>query len=131
MTLGELLEWVTRAPPGTMIEAAALREVLESDGPLESPTPALVLTVESTWQERLWTAPDDTRIGARELAEALGRPRSWVYRRTAPSKRAPLPHRKLDGELVFVIGEVRAWLRDHETVVASVVQVPQATIASA
>lgn len=69
------------------------------------------------WAERLWTAPAETRLGVRELAEAVGRPRSWVYRHTAPSgDLAPIPHRRLDGLLVFLAGEVRDWLRANEEV---------------
>lgn len=67
------------------------------------------------WAERLWTAPADTRLGVRELAEAVGRPRSWVYRHTSPKgDLAPIPHRRLDGLLVFIAGEVRDWLKANE-----------------
>jgi predicted DNA-binding transcriptional regulator AlpA len=73
------------------------------------------LPLASSWRERLWTVPADTRLGVIEVAEAMGRPKSWVYRRTSvKSGKAPLPHRKLDGELVFVAGDVRAWLKRHE-----------------
>lgn len=63
-----------------------------------------------------------------ELAEAIGRPRSWVYRHTSTTSGCPvLPHRKLDGELLFTAGEIRAWLRDHEVVMqyGGVVAVPR------
>ena len=73
--------------------------------------------VEPTWRERLWTAPAEVRIGTQEVAEALGKPVSWVYRHTSgKSGYTLLPHRKLDGELLFVVGEIRAWVRDHEQV---------------
>jgi len=126
-TISELVQWLAKAPAGTMLAAAAISELLESARPKEPLPPAAVLPVEPTWRERLWTAPAETRIGVRELAEAVGRPRSWVYRRTAPSAdRAPLPHRKLDGELVFVVGEIRAWLREHETVLVPAVEMAAA-----
>ena len=113
-SLGDVLDWLRRAPAGTMLDAARIRDVLEQAAPATTPSPP-TMPVQPTWRERLWTAPAETRIGVAELAEALGRPRSWVYRRTAPNgQRAPLPHRKLDGELVFVVGEIRDWLQEHE-----------------
>ena len=109
-----------------MLEATALLGLLAGAEPFSAPAAPRVATFEPTWRERLWTVPPETRIGVRELAEALGRPKSWVYRRTAPhGERAPLPHRKLDGELVFIVGEIRGWLPDHETVVAEPVHLSQ------
>ena len=58
--------------------------------------------------------PAEVRLGVAEVAEALGRPKSWVYARTGPKAENPLPHRKLDGSLTFTAGEVRAWIRAHE-----------------
>lgn len=121
--LQDLLDWLRRAPAGTTLDASAIRDLLERATPAAAEPPPTTLPIEPTWRERLWTAPAETRIGVRELAEAVGRPRSWVYRRTGPnSPRAPLPHRKLDGELVFVVGEIRDWLRDHESGLAPVLQ---------
>ena len=73
--------------------------------------------LEPTWREKLWTAPAEVRIGTQEVAEALGKPVSWVYRHTSgKSGYTLLPYRKLNGELLFVVGEIRAWVRDHEQV---------------
>lgn len=74
---------------------------------------------EPTWRERLWTCPEQTRLGVREAAEALGRPVSWVYRRTSPKAlaaggHAPLPARRLDGELYFSAADLREWIAQHE-----------------
>ena len=67
------------------------------------------------WRERLWTAPPDTRLGVRDVAEALGRPRSWVYRAVAAARGSRrLPARRLDGELVFEAGAVREWVQRWE-----------------
>lgn len=93
---GWVLEQLEREPAP---EAELARE--RSDGP----------DIEPTWREKLWTAPAETRIGTQEVAEAIGRPVSWVYRAKS------LPRRKLDGELLFVVGEIRAWVRDHEDVI--------------
>src|SRR5438445_7230594 len=71
----------------------------------------------TSWAEKLWTCPRETRLGVRELAEAIGRPRSWVYRHSAPrGDLSPIPHRRLDGLIVFTAGEVRDWLRKNEEV---------------
>lgn len=92
--------------------ARVLREIPAASAP------AAAVPREETWRERLWTVPPETRIGRTELLEALGRPRSWLYRCTSAGSRHPrIPHRKLDGELVFVVGEVRAWLLQREEVV--------------
>ena len=73
---------------------------------------------EPTWRERLWTAPAESRIGRDELLEAVGRPASWLYRHTSQKGDcARIPHRKMDNELVFVVGEVRQWLCEHEEIV--------------
>jgi predicted DNA-binding transcriptional regulator AlpA len=97
------------------LDAAAVLNLLEQVVPTTTPVPCENVDANVSWKERLWTAPAETRIGVRELAEALGRPRSWVYRRTGTKgNKAPLPHRKLDGELVFIVGEIRTWLAHHE-----------------
>ena len=72
-----------------------------------------------TWREKLWIAPAETRIGTVELAEAFSRPKSWVYAHTQAEAKDPLPRRKLDGVLVFAVGEVRAWVRESEEVLVA------------
>lgn len=89
----------------------AAREV-QSSGSDERPPSRQV--VELTWRERLWQAPAECRIGVEELREALGVSESWVYNRTRESADPRLPHAKLGGALSFKVGEVRAWIRDHE-----------------
>lgn len=79
------------------------------------------------WREKLWIVPSETRIGTTELAEALGRNENWIYRRTQQSADDPIPHRKLDGSLVFRVGEVRAWLRKREDVLAAGPSAPATT----
>ena len=114
--LAALLEWLRSAPPGTTIPAASLAETLASVTTAAPTAPPEPLT--HTWREKLWLVPAETRLGVREAAEAIGRPVSWVYRRTGEgSVKAPLPHRKLDGELVFTAGDLRAWLKGHETMI--------------
>lgn len=75
------------------------------------------------WRVRIWTCPPETRLRVLELEEALGRPRSWIYRRTSERAAAAngrhgrldmIPHRKLGGELVFVAGDIRRWIEERE-----------------
>jgi predicted DNA-binding transcriptional regulator AlpA len=76
--------------------------------------------VQVTWTERLWSAPADARIGRDELLEALGKSQSWLYALTSQKTKLSrrIPHRKtVDGELVFVVGEIRDWLRSREVVI--------------
>lgn len=92
---------------------AAAASAVRAPFPTPSPQPS-----PSSWRERFWTAPDETRIGVRELAEALGKSRSWIYHRTARNSEAiPLPSRTIaSGKLEFVVGEVRAWLAQVEII---------------
>jgi len=69
---------------------------------------------EPSWRVRLWEVPSETRLGVAEVAEALGRPPSYIYARTGPKAEDRIPHRKMDGTLLFTAGELRAWIRSHE-----------------
>lgn len=116
--LADLHRWATEAAAlSAMVPAAKLVELLDS---FEAPEAPEVRPVESaTWRERLWSVPAETRLGVGEVAEALGRPKSFVYARTGPKADDPIPHRKLDGSVVITAGELRAWIRDREEVVAA------------
>lgn len=115
MTGPELRAWLAQAPAGTSLTAAALLELLGDQQPAAAVPVVAPAPLELTWRERLWLVPAETRIGTLEACEALGRSRSWLYRQLGAA--SPPPHRKLDGELVFVVGELRAWLRGIEEVV--------------
>lgn len=121
-TLGQkrLLERLRGLPAGTMIPAESLIEWLGEDADVTTevhvpPTPPVPTS--ENWRTLLWTAPSECRIGRHEVCEALGRPRSWLYRQTSTKADHRIPHRKLDGELVFIVGEIRTWLREVEDVV--------------
>lgn len=115
MTELELRSWLAQAPPGTLVPAEALAQTLASSSPAGVSNTAPAAT---SWRERLWLVPADTRIGVVEVLEAIGRTRSWLYRHTGPnSPGSRIPHRKLDGELVFLAGEVRQWLTETERIV--------------
>ena len=91
----------------------------ENQGSVEAHGPELAETLPVDWRERLWVVPAETRLGVTELCEALGRSRSWVYRHTGScsQENRVLPHRLLEGSLIFVAGEVRTWIREHEEVI--------------
>src|SRR5690606_18010224 len=93
-----------------------LSDRVRDPSPGGNPSPA-------SWRERLWTAHPETRLGVRELAEALGKSRSWVYSRTGRSCPAGrrIPHSLDDsGEHSFRVGEIRDWLVRSETRVLSI-----------
>lgn len=121
-SLSDIISWLAEAPTGTLISADALAAILrgrskDEEHTVSPPSPAAT-TSPTSWRERLWTVAPDTRLGVQEVAEAVGRSRDWVYRHTGPSGSGiRLPHRKLDGALVFVASEVRNWLIDAEHVV--------------
>jgi len=121
-SLADFLRWLAIAPASTTIAAPDLRAILEplavdrtTSSPVSPPdVPA------ATWREKLWSVPPETRLGVREAAEACGRPVSWIYRHTSEKSASAddrLPHKKFDGELTFVVGELRAWLTAHEETV--------------
>lgn len=124
--LQALVAWLELAPAGTTIGAGDLLGILapmstSADGcSSQVPAPPAATGLPQTWRERIWTVPAETRLGVAEVVEAIGRPKSFVYRHTsAKSGLTLIPHRKMDGELVFVAGEVRTWLRDQEEVIAA------------
>ena len=126
---GKILAQFRGLPRGTLVPVEAVLDALAACPGLESldPSPSLAAPTRPTtvalaeaqsWRVLLWTAPAETRIGRAELLEAVGRPKSWLYRHTGKAGRCPrIPHRRVDGELVFVVGELRAWLVQHEVVV--------------
>ena len=117
-TLFELRQWAAKAPPGTMLSADVLVEMLDDVIEVEPTIEQAKDTVPPLpWTHLFWTADPETRIGRTELLEALNRPASWAYRHTGSKAENRIPHRKLDGELVFVVGEVRRWLREREEIV--------------
>ena len=102
-----------------------LADALDALAAQPAATPPPVSPAVTTWRERLWTCDPQVRIGVPELSEGVDRPKSWVYRAARGNGSCPpLPHRKLDGQLVFVAGEVRRWLVEHEQTVVPGRMVP-------
>ena len=117
--LTDLQRWLATAPNGTMVSTETLAEMLDGLDVEPAHQPDQVTSPPLPWSVLLWSADPETRIGRNELLEAIGKPRSWLYRRTGAKAKHRIPHRKLDGELVFVVGEIRRWLRDREEIVAA------------
>ena len=126
----ELRDWLASAPLGTQLPAASLLEAVDEalgDEQAKEPSngvPESALPLSLNWRAQLWLVPAETRLGVRELAEALSRSPSWIYRRTSVKAAEKtgcdlLPFRKLEGELQFVVGEIRSWIREHEEVFVS------------
>jgi hypothetical protein len=120
---GRLRAIVDALPPGSAVTlpADALRAWLDEE-PAVAPAVQLVADEPASWRVRIWSVPEDTRLGVMEVAEAAGRSRDWTYRatdakRAARKGREPLPCSRLDGELVFKAGPVREWMRRAEAVV--------------
>jgi hypothetical protein len=105
---------------GTAPMAAVLRHVLTQLAEVETVPAqgdASAVRAVTSWRERFWTCDPNIRVGVKELAEAVGRTKSWVYRHvSAHGSCPPIPHRKLDGELVFVVGEARRYVIEHEVI---------------
>ena len=122
-SLPSLLAWLRAAPAGTVMPCDSVLNVLErlDHAPslqADQESSSQGSAVDAGWREKIWTAPAETRLGIAEAAEALGRPRSFIYRRTsAKSSLSRIPHRKLDGGLVFLAGELRSWLASQEELV--------------
>ena len=119
-SLTDWLEWASRAPLGTHVDVANLVPLLQAAVESE-PTPSVepVDSAALPWTALLWIVPAETRLNVDEASEALGHARSWIYKRTSAkaleeSGATPLPHRILEGSLVFTAGELRTWIRNTE-----------------
>ena len=110
----EFRSWLAMLADASAVLPASevLSRLPESEEPESLPAESSPL--ELSWREKIWLVPSETRLGIAELCEALDRSQSWAYRRTGSKAEDPLPHRLLDGQLVFVAGEIRHWIRTHE-----------------
>lgn len=96
--------------------ARAIADVLAEVAAPRAPESSAEGNSAPTWQEKLWTVDPNVRVGVRELAEGLGRSRAYIYRLT---RTAAIPHRKLDGQLLFRVGDIRQWLKERENVIVT------------
>lgn len=114
MTLADVVRWLEQAPPGTTVPATAMLELLR-DADAET-APAIAPDPANAAPLSIWTCDPELRFGVKELASAIGRSASWIYHRTQEgvADRDRLPHKRQDATLIFVAGEVRAYLLEHE-----------------
>lgn len=83
---------------------------------------AIKAQVHPSWRERLWNCEPKTRLWLDEVAEAMGKSKAAVRKLI---QRHGLPCRRRHGELVFLAGEVRDWLRVQEhDVQATIIPAP-------
>lgn len=112
-----LAERLRAMPPGSLVPAAWVAEQLDGES-VEAPQTAAapVATEPATWRERVWTCPAETRLRVPEVAEALDRSESYVYRRTMPRAEGQrLPVRRDDGGEVWIAaGDLREWIKRQE-----------------
>ncbi len=101
-------------PPGTLVPTSWVIDQLARDAEPVETRRSEPTSEPTTWRERIWYVPSELRLGVKEAAEAIARSSSWLYKRTGPAADNPIPCRRLDGELVFLAGELRAWIRDRE-----------------
>lgn len=48
-----------------------------------------------------------------QVADILGVPKSFIYRRTARGHTDPIPHYRIGGHLRFKLEDVEAWIETH------------------
>ncbi len=119
-SLTDWLSWASRAPVGTHVDIGMLVPLLREAVELAPAPPAETIDPGGLpWTPLLWLVPAETRLNVDEAAKSLGRARSWIYKRTSAkalkeSGATPLPHRVLEGCLVFTAGELRTWIRNTE-----------------
>ena len=115
-TITDVVAWLERLPDGALIPPACVVKRLRGaaalfDGSGATELPESERPPPDCWRERLWTSHPDTRLSAGQAREALGKSQDALYKLTA---RGRIPHRKMDGSLVFVASELRAWITANE-----------------
>ena len=85
--------------------AAALRKTPD---PVE-----VALPVTLPWNALVWVVDPETRLTVEQAAEAIGRPKSFVYRHVSPNGTEPIPFTKEFGRLTFTAGSLREWMRSR------------------
>lgn len=65
--------------------------------------------------EQLELFPPRGYLNIDQVAELLGVPKSFIYRRTARGHDDPIPHYRLGGHLRFKLIDVEAWVEAHRS----------------
>ena len=63
--------------------------------------------------EQLQLSFSSRYLNIEQVAEILGVPKSFIYRRTARGHDDPIPHYRLGGHLRFRLDDVEAWIESH------------------
>ena len=107
-----LRDLLTAMPADTRFTPAGVLELLDRHNTHGAATVSLVgpeAVQGGTWVTWFWSCSPNTRVGVSELAEALGRKRTFVYAAVYDDD-DPLPGKKLVGQWSFKVGDVRAWV---------------------
>lgn len=117
-TLADLVAWLEAAPTWAMVPAAEIGAQIRAlqelpDEPSTEPELESSLAPVQSWRERIWQVHPETRLGRDEVCEALGKSRSWLYKKTS-AREIPCFLDGPDGELAFRVGELREWMRARE-----------------
>lgn len=54
-------------------------------------------------------------LNIEQVAEIIGVPKSFIYRRTARGHNDPIPHYRLGGHLRFKLPEIEEWISMHRS----------------
>jgi hypothetical protein len=115
---------VAPLPSGSAVTLPAdvVRAWIEEDEAVAKPAIVTADTPPESWRVKLWLVPGDMRMGVREVAEAMDRSPDWVYRAVSDARarekgRHALPCSRMDGELTFIAGAVRDWIKASEVVI--------------
>ena len=54
-------------------------------------------------------------LNIEQVADILGVPKSFIYRRTARGHSDPIPHYRIGGHLRFKLEDVEAWVEIHRS----------------
>ncbi len=54
-------------------------------------------------------------LNIEQVAELLGVPKSFIYRRTARGHDDPIPHYRLGGHLRFKLEDIEEWIERHRS----------------
>ena len=63
--------------------------------------------------EQLQLSFSSRYLNIEQVAEIIGVPKSFIYRRTARGHDDPIPHYRLGGHLRFKLDDVEEWIERH------------------
>lgn len=122
-SLEQLVRWCQLAPEETRLNVRRVGKLIQylkefESVPLDGRTDGSgdregEEMVPKSWHERIWTAHSDIRLDVEQVAEAVNRPKSYIYKQVSEGN---IPHRKDGGVLVFRVGEIRQWIEDREVI---------------